>query len=150
MNRYNVKELNNYAYYTLFFCKNHVWHTREKCMGSSKPSLNLASTEIWQTSNPKTSWTEAPRVMMLWQAWLTNRKSRTPSSPMRAAGNRKTLNSTFVFVHTSFKDVYWFFFFFLRGGAFDGQLVQDIQLKIFMTSWQSYQLSLNLNAVHYI
>ena len=42
-----------------------------------------------QTSNPKTSWTEAPRVMMLWQAWLTNRKSNTPSSPMRAEGEMK-------------------------------------------------------------
>lgn len=36
------------------------------------------------TSKPKTSWTEAPRVRMLWYAWLTKRKSRIPSRNIKA------------------------------------------------------------------
>lgn len=43
-----------------------------------------SKSETTITSNPKTSCTEAPLVMMLWQAWLTNKKSNTPSNTIRA------------------------------------------------------------------
>lgn len=41
------------------------------------------------TSNPKTSCTEAPFVIMVWHAWLTKRKSNTPSITIRAAAERQ-------------------------------------------------------------
>ena len=64
---------------------------------SFHPSENQREDDHYglQTSNPKTSWTEAPRVMILWQAWLTNRKSRTASSTMRAVCRaRETMDQT--------------------------------------------------------
>lgn len=62
--------------------------------GSLKLRHNKTRIKLMFTSNPKTSCTDAPLVIMLWHAWLTNRKSNTPSNTIRAVPEKKNSSDT--------------------------------------------------------